>query len=187
MYVVPDNGKARKPGILTERRQPPHSGVVPRRPPQRIHVARPGNDLAWDEVVKGAHRRWDVRSGVKVRQAEARAVDAREGDALDALVNIQVQHQRVLAERHRVPACVSRLHDNKGKMPPPVLLNPLDAFAEFARARNDDAPLAHADPSRHRHDHAQHGRYGAKANQPHKPSLGTKLVWDRANGRVRPD
>ena len=86
--------------------------------------------------MRANHHRWDVKTGAKVKAAEAAAigVDGAGGDALDQLVEIQKARQARLKSLNSAPPVVQRLYAG---MPPPTPppLNPLDDFAAFVRAQ----------------------------------------------------
>jgi hypothetical protein len=104
-----------KPGIVTLRRQPPKSGVQPRRPPPRFVQERVPDapPFTFNEAVAAGHHRWNVHTGVAIKEAAARAVNAAPyaGDALDALVETQIERQKRLRTRSYAPPVVGRLYD----------------------------------------------------------------------------
>ena len=83
------------------------------------------------------HRRWDAKTGAKVREAEEAAIRAEPvgfDDELDQLVRIQVERQRRLRSLRSAPPVVQRLLHPPP--PPPKPLDPLDEFMAFVNNGN---------------------------------------------------
>jgi hypothetical protein len=124
-----------KPGIITQRRQPHHwPGDTARKPLVRDFQVKqtPIESDHWERAVMRQHRRWDAKTGTKVREAEEAAIRAEPvgfDDELDQLVRIQVERQRRLRSMKSAPPVVQRLLHPP--LPPPKPLDPLDEFMQF--------------------------------------------------------
>jgi hypothetical protein len=124
-----------QPGIITQRRQPHHwPGNTARKPLVREFQVKqtPIESDHWERAVMRQHRRWDAKTGTKLREAEEAAIRAEPvgfDDELDQLVRIQVERQRRLRSMRSAPPVVQRLLHPPP--PPPKALDPLDEFMQF--------------------------------------------------------
>lgn len=125
------------PGIITQRRMPHHwPGDTARKPLPRLfskaQPAAPLDSFHWQRSVALQQRRWESKTGAKIRKAEevaSRSEPVAFDDELDKLVMIQVERQRRLKSIKSAPPVVQRLLHPPP--PPPKPLDPLDEFMVY--------------------------------------------------------
>lgn len=137
-----------KPGIITQRRLPHHwPGDTPRKPLPRVFSKAIQQQMApldpqhWQRSVALQQRRWEAKTGAKIREAQEKALSAEPvafDDELDKLVMIQVERQRRLKSLKGAPPVVDRLLNPPP--PPSKSLDPLDEFMIFVNKGGAAAP-----------------------------------------------